>query len=101
MNSPRKMEQKRLFWVITDEDWARSFKWARQQTNTIADQIKMKLHPQNETPGTHVPAALPKPVELREVVDLIDLLAYLVPVNHPDYYSDAFRKRLKDIKSRL
>lgn len=101
MNLKRIMEQKNRFRVITDEDWARSLKRARQQTNTIANQIRMKLHPQNETPGNHVPAALPKPVELREVVELIDLLAFCVEQTRACYYTDAFTKRLRDIKSRL
>ncbi len=45
------MTTKHLFKVITDDDWEVSLKRARGLTNSISEQIHMKLHPCNPTPG--------------------------------------------------
>lgn len=40
-----------MFDVITDAAWGKSLRRSRAYTNSVSDQIKMKLHPCNPTPG--------------------------------------------------
>jgi hypothetical protein len=39
------------FEILTDAIWARELKRARGVKNYLSEQIKMRLHPENETPG--------------------------------------------------
>jgi hypothetical protein len=58
----------------------------------------MKLHPQNSTPGISEPK---KPVEIREVVDILDLILDGLGHTQTSYYYGAARDRLKELKRRL
>ncbi len=42
------------FETLTDAHWQRALRMARSETNTIAEEIHMKLHPDNPTPGLEV-----------------------------------------------
>jgi hypothetical protein len=50
-----------------------ALKTARSQPNPVHEQIKMRLHPQNPTPGVNdLPPAPPKePVTTKDLLDLI------------------------------
>lgn len=62
----------------------------------------MKLHPQNPTPGLDkMEQPTIKPVEVREVVDIIELLIDGLGRKETSYYFQAARDRLREIKRRL
>lgn len=59
---------------------------------------RMKLHPQNPTPGL---SDIKKPVDIREVVDVLDLLIDGLDRTQTSYYFSAAKDRLRELKRRL